>query len=553
MTDPNQTQTKTNTQLYNPIISIEELNSIIINHNLTNDEYSKLKTIFNSLDVNQKGTIKRSSFYGFVAKNEDLSRTSIKNEINTFFQSEGEKIMKKLMKFRRIFSKYNESEALEDLDYIVSSLSNKDIHDYEFSSDVPEFLNQYSNMVIKKQREDDMSKVKSDFNKSSTKVYKSIESSVSNHNDFNANTKENEVEHRRKSYLSEASNLNLTDPSAYLKVNQLLNKIEDFDFNVFDLESLANKKTLLYISKEVFDLQFFFDDLIDEVKFISFLNEITKGYSRSTSPYHNDIHAADVLQTTYVLTEKGSLYYKCLLTELDYISLMLSAICHDYKHPGIGNSYIINSVNSMALTYNDMSPLENFHVSEAFKVILKPEYYIFKKLNPSEFRLMRRRMIECILSTDMTSHTKNLSALKNKINIYNVKEGNNVTSMIQDKDNSVLFNNQQVVLNYVIHAADISNPAKIEFVYKKWVDLVFEEFFYQGDLEKKEGLQVSMLCDRSSTSIVKAQIGFIKFVVKPTFEMLTHISPEVKTYLYYINKNLIVFEGEDQGVCKERK
>jgi hypothetical protein len=125
--------------------------------------------------------------------------------------------------------------------------------------------------------------------------------------------------------------------------------------------------------------------------------------------------------------------------------------------------------------------------------------------------------------------------------------------MIQDKDNSVLFNNQQVVLNYVIHAADISNPAKIEFVYKKWVDLVFEEFFYQGDLEKKEGLQVSMLCDRSSTSIVKAQIGFIKFVVKPTFEMLTHISPEVKTYLYYINKNLIVFEGEDQGVCKERK
>jgi hypothetical protein len=81
------------------------------------------------------------------------------------------------------------------------------------------------------------------------------------------------------------------------------------------------------------------------------LEEITNGYYRE-SPYHNDIHAADVLQTTYVIMEKGSFYYKCSLSEHDYLAILLSAICHDFKHPGIGNSYLVNSIHPIALYYN---------------------------------------------------------------------------------------------------------------------------------------------------------------------------------------------------------
>jgi len=36
------------------------------------------------------------------------------------------------------------------------------------------------------------------------------------------------------------------------------------------------------------------------------VNEITSGYSRKI-PYHNDMHATDVLQTVYILIEKGKL------------------------------------------------------------------------------------------------------------------------------------------------------------------------------------------------------------------------------------------------------
>ena len=48
-------------------------------------------------------------------------------------------------------------------------------------------------------------------------------------------------------------------------------------------------------------------------------------------------------------------------------------------------------------------------------------------------------------------------------------------------------------------------------IYDEWVDLVFIEFFNQGDVEKKYNLPVTILCDRDTTDTVNSQIGFINF------------------------------------------
>jgi len=47
-------------------------------------------------------------------------------------------------------------------------------------------------------------------------------------------------------------------------------------------------------------------DLLVEKKYISFVHEITSGYNRKI-PYHNDMHATDVLQTVHILIDKGNL------------------------------------------------------------------------------------------------------------------------------------------------------------------------------------------------------------------------------------------------------
>lgn len=47
-------------------------------------------------------------------------------------------------------------------------------------------------------------------------------------------------------------------------------------------------------------------------------------------------------------------------------------------------------------------------------------------------------------------------------------------------------------------------------------------------MEKKQGLEVSMLCDRDTTQVAPGQAGFIQFVVMPIFQSLSHISTDIK-------------------------
>jgi cAMP-specific phosphodiesterase 4 len=58
----------------------------------------------------------------------------------------------------------------------------------------------------------------------------------------------------------------------------------------------------------------------------------------------------------------------------------------------------------------------------------------------------------------------------------------------------------------MVHCADLSNPAKPLPVYRQWVQRISEEFYRQGDLEKKAGLPVSAMCDRNSTNLEKSQV-----------------------------------------------
>lgn len=68
------------------------------------------------------------------------------------------------------------------------------------------------------------------------------------------------------------------------------------------------------------------------------------------------------------------------------------------------------------------------------------------------------------------------------------------------------------------HLADISNPTKHWDLTLRWTELLFEEFFKQGDKERELGLKITDLMDRSTTNIAKAQLGFIDVIVLPAYE-----------------------------------
>lgn len=56
----------------------------------------------------------------------------------------------------------------------------------------------------------------------------------------------------------------------------------------------------------------------------------------------------------------------------------MAAIMHDYRHPGVNNGYLVRDLDPLAVTYNDVSVLENFHAAEGFKMMLDPRFDIFK-------------------------------------------------------------------------------------------------------------------------------------------------------------------------------
>ena len=52
----------------------------------------------------------------------------------------------------------------------------------------------------------------------------------------------------------------------------------------------------------------------------------------------------------------------------------------------------------MAITYNDISCLENFNLAKLFKTLRKTELNIFKKLSKNDYKKIRKKIISLILA-----------------------------------------------------------------------------------------------------------------------------------------------------------
>ena len=70
----------------------------------------------------------------------------------------------------------------------------------------------------------------------------------------------------------------------------------------------------------------------------------------------------------------------------------------------------------------------------------------------------------------------------------------------------------------MIHCADLSNPTKPLELYKRYCNLLMEEFYQQGDREREKGLDISPMCDRYNSTVEKSQVGFIAYILHPLWE-----------------------------------
>ncbi len=353
-------------------------------------------------------------------------------------------------------------------------------------------------------------------------------------------------ENKRKSvhtYFSSSSILNkLSEEEHY--------NIENDNFNIFEFEKKIGKENILP-SLGIYVVNYYdlFDELVPYNKFEHFVYEIAKGYHRE-NPYHTDLHAADMLQSIFVynLYSKFQIYLN--LSELDLLSMFVSAIIHDYGHPGLNNNYLIKTKDILSIEYNDISVLENYHVSEAFNIILKhPGNNIFEKLSEDDYKICRKNIIECVLGTDMTLHNKKYQTFKIRLQTENIRNGQGLENFFLKQDPINLYNLKLEFLSFIIHAADISNPTKPLPIYQEWAQRCVEEFFRQGDLEKKLGMPISFNCDRNSVSLPKSQLGFMDAIVSPLFTVFNEYFPQLSFTLNNLKNNYEYYKA----IVEEKK
>ena len=316
------------------------------------------------------------------------------------------------------------------------------------------------------------------------------------------------------------------------------------NFNIFELKQIIGHNNILpFMGKVLLDAFGLIDEKIMAIdKLDLFLSTLNSQYL--TKPlYHNSIHGADVTQSLSLYFLNANAEKVCQTKVIDLLGILIAAMGHDLGHPGLTNNFQINAFTDMALIYNGISCLENYHASRLFLILRNEKTNIFENLTSLEFNLIRRRMISEILATDMANHVRVMIGVKSNIHEYIPNNSTNVVKEFKLSGNeNTKFDEQQSLLNFFIHSADLAHNAKLFKISLQWVELLSEEFWNQGDLEKELNLPVSFLCDREKVDIPNSQKAFINGFIKPTFECLAEIFPTLNFFLNNANDNLVEWQ-----------
>ncbi|XP_076219353.1 high affinity cAMP-specific and IBMX-insensitive 3',5'-cyclic phosphodiesterase 8B isoform X2 [Aptenodytes patagonicus] len=320
------------------------------------------------------------------------------------------------------------------------------------------------------------------------------------------------------SHLSVPNTINDVPPC----IAQLLDNEESWDFNIFELEAVTNKRPLVYLGLKVF-ARFGVSEFLNcsEATLRAWLQVIEANYHSSNS-YHNSTHAADVLHATAFFLGKERV--KGSLDHLDEVAALIAATIHDVDHPGRTNSFLCNAGSELAVLYNDTAVLESHHTALAFQLTAKDsKCNIFKNIDRNHYRTLRQAIIDMVLATEMTKHFEHVNKFVNSVNKPMASEETSSHSEGSDCECTANIknfpDNQTLIKRMMIKCADVANPCRPLELCIEWAGRISEEYFAQTDEEKRQGLPVVMpVFDRNTCSIPKSQISFIDYFITDMFD-----------------------------------
>ena len=273
---------------------------------------------------------------------------------------------------------------------------------------------------------------------------------------------------------------------------------------------------------------------IDRETVSAFLRDVEGEYA--APDYHSAVHAADVVQAVaFMLADAGG-GLASRVEPRDAFLLLIAAAAHDVGHPGLSNAFLTATEDPAAVRWNDVSVNENGHLHACLRLLR--ERGVLDGFANEERRACKSTLGRLVLSTDMAHHAKLLEGFMDAVT--NAMETVSAQSLANDEDGDYEAGDEDVrswsdpvlALCYVLHCADISNPARPWHLAREWGTRISEEFYKQGDRERALGLPVPALNDRRAAGLTGAaammaanQLAFARYIVEPTLEGLMTIAP----------------------------
>ncbi|OCF35312.1 hypothetical protein I316_02858 [Kwoniella heveanensis BCC8398] len=274
------------------------------------------------------------------------------------------------------------------------------------------------------------------------------------------------------------------------------------------------------------------------------------------NPYHNYVHAIDVLQATYMFLAQigvappvsymrewsedkpvwkrsdvagrdisvGTRRAREVMRPQDVLGVLVAAMGHDVGHPGLSNAFMKNAKVPLSQVYEDKSVLENMHCMLIVQLLRKHGFGFLIEGSPApaspslDQKGFRRVLYSSVLATDMSLHFAWIQRLKD------FDEGLREGEVGEDEYDRVM------ICQALIKCADISNPTRPIDVSQHWSSVLLEEWAKQASLEQDLDLPVSVVASADAALQAKGQIGFIDLFTLPLFEAVSEALPELQVY-----------------------
>ncbi|VDI45847.1 cAMP and cAMP-inhibited cGMP 3',5'-cyclic phosphodiesterase 10 [Mytilus galloprovincialis] len=270
-------------------------------------------------------------------------------------------------------------------------------------------------------------------------------------------------------------------------------------------------KYVIYLLQDMFGT-----DSFELEKLCRFTLTVRKNYRPVT--YHNWQHGFHVFHSLWCMVNDDETF-----SRFDKMAFTISGLCHDIDHRGYNNAFFQKLHLPLANLYST-SVMEQHHYRQTVTILQTEGTDIFSFMTADDYKEMLEQIRHNILATDLALYFANQKTLSGYI-----KDGT------FDIETPHMRTHAKALM---MTGADLCACAKPWATQQETTKNLYDEFYFQGDEEKRHGLTPIPMMDRNRfDELPKQQIGFIDFICRPLYQTLCDILPRTMPLLAGVDEN----------------